>query len=83
MTKSTEERADEALAAATPAIDPAQTGINHLRSLDETAPRLWTVKGPKDLPSTISAVLMQESGETVILHQFPGGKFKLFSPRAA
>ena len=78
---------DEIIEVETPAatVDLAHTGITHLRSLDESAMKLWSVRGPKGMAdSTVSAVLLQgaEPPRIVMLHQFGGGKFKLFEPKA-
>lgn len=61
-------------------LDPTQTGITALRAADETAMKLWSIKGPKGTNSTVSAVLLQgaEPPRIVHLHQFSGGKFAVF-----
>lgn len=64
-----------------PAVDPTQTGINHLRAADPAAMRLWSVKGPKaQAASTIAAVLMDQdtAPRVVLMQQFENGKFVVF-----
>ncbi len=61
----------------TPLTDPMDAGITHIRSIDPDALRIWTVKGPKEIGGTVSAVLMNTS-EVVILHQFASGRFGVF-----
>ena len=56
--------------------DPRQTGIDHLRTIDETAMRVWKVKAPKGVPGEISGVLF--AGSVLIMHQLPSGKFVVF-----
>jgi hypothetical protein len=65
-----------------PTIDPTETGITHLRTIDPGAIRLWSVKGPKGMAeSTISGVMVEidDVPTVVILHQFAAGKFTTFS----
>lgn len=75
----TDERVEAILDNAAAQTNPAETGIAHLRAGDETALRLWSVKGPKGTNSTISAVLL-DGPKIVMLHQFSGGKYRVFEP---
>jgi hypothetical protein len=49
----TTEEATTETTSATPAADPMQAGITHLREIDPTALRVWTVKGPKGVGGRI------------------------------
>lgn len=62
----------------TPAPEIPTTGMDHLRAVDETAMRLWKVKGPKEPGGEITAVFLAESSTVVLLHQMPSGKFVTF-----
>lgn len=53
-------------------------GIKHLRTTDSGALRIWTVKGPKEVGGTISAVFLQDSSKVVLLHQLASGKFSVY-----
>jgi hypothetical protein len=91
MTKSTETETDapvnqrvtgiaaqtaiETDAPPTPDLD---AGIKHLRATDSGAMRIWTVKGPKDVGGTISAVFLQDASRVVLLHQLASGKFAVY-----
>ncbi len=77
MTKSTETETDELNHTDTPQID-LDAGIKHLRATDSGAMRIWTVKGPKEVGGTISAVFLQDASKVVLLHQLASGKFSVY-----
>ena len=79
MTKSTETEAplNEPEVDRTPEID-LDAGIKHLRSTDSGAMRIWTVKGPKEVGGTISAVFLADASKVVLLHQLASGKFAVY-----
>ena len=59
-------------------VDPMTTGLAHLRSIDPDALRIWSVKGPKEVGGTISAVLFNGT-DIVMLHQRASGRFTTFT----
>lgn len=62
-----------------PAAALPTTGMDYLRTLDDSALKLWSVTGPKERPGKIFAVLCEDTSKTYILHQMYDGKFSLFA----
>ena len=59
-----------------PALDPMQKGARFLRTIDETAIRVWKAKPPKEMPGDLAGYLFE--GSVVVVHQLPSGKFVVY-----
>ena len=59
-----------------PAFDPMQKAARFLRSIDETALRVWKAKPPKEMPGELAGYLFE--GSVVVVHQLPSGKFVVY-----
>lgn len=64
-------------------VVPMERGIKSLRDAGSEPLRLWSVKAPKEIGGTLSAVFLQASSEVVILQQLPSGRFVVFGKKSA
>ena len=80
MTKTTEDKAEAALAAAEPAFSEPkiETAMDALHHAGREPLRIWRVKGPKGVFGEIAAVLCQDTNSIVMTHTLPSGKWSLF-----
>lgn len=69
--------------AAAPAVQPLPQGLAAIKAEDPDALRIWQVKGPRQGGGQLLGVLMQSTGEVVIIHQFDSGRYAVYGRRAA
>jgi hypothetical protein len=54
-----------------------------MKAEDPDALKIWEVKGPRQGGGRLIGVLMQGTGEVVIVHQFASGRYAIYGRRAA
>lgn len=61
--------------------EPLERGLAAIKAEDPDALRIWEVKGPRQGGGRLLGVLLQGTGEVVIVHQMQSGRFSIYERR--